>query len=127
LIAVFDISQGKSYFKAFISSSLIPHAGWRGIRTKKIKETDVMQRHKSVEKRVRSSKKANLINKMGRSRIATSSKKALEATDPAKAQEALRKAISILDKSVKTGLIHKNKAANRKSKLTKAINKIAAK
>jgi small subunit ribosomal protein S20 len=86
-----------------------------------------MQRHKSVEKRVRSSKKANIANRSGRSRIATSSKKAIEATDPAKAQEALRAAISILDKSVKSGLIHKNKAANRKSKLTKAVNKLTTK
>jgi small subunit ribosomal protein S20 len=86
-----------------------------------------MQRHKSVEKRVRSSKKANIMNKSGRSRINTSAKKVLEATDPVKAQEVLRAAISVLDKSVKSGLIHKNKAANRKSKLTKTVNKLAVK
>ena len=86
-----------------------------------------MQRHKSVEKRVRSSKRANLTNRQGRSRITTATKKVLETSDPATAQEALRNAISVIDKSVKSGLIHKNKAANRKSKLTRAVNKLAAK
>ena len=86
-----------------------------------------MQRHKSVEKRARTSKKANIVNRQGRSRIATAAKKVLAATDPAAAQQALRDAISILDKGVKSGLIHKNKAANRKSKLTKAFNKLTVK
>jgi small subunit ribosomal protein S20 len=91
------------------------------------KETLLMQRHKSVEKRDRTSKKANQVNRAGRSKIVTSAKKVLGAKDPAAAQEALKKAVSVLDKSVKTGLIHKNKAANQKSKLSKAVNKLAAK
>jgi small subunit ribosomal protein S20 len=86
-----------------------------------------MQRHKSVEKRVRTSKKANSINRSGRSHIATATKKVLAATDPAAAQEALKEVFSVLDKSVKSGLIHKNKAANRKSSLAKAVNKLAVK
>lgn len=86
-----------------------------------------MQRHKSVEKRDRTSKKANKTNRAGRSKIATAAKKVLGAKEPAIAQEALKSAASILDKSVKTGLIHKNKAANQKSKLAKAANKLTAK
>lgn len=85
-----------------------------------------MQRHKSVEKRDRNSKKANVINKAGRSKIKTASKKVLAATDPAAAKEALKDAFSVLDKSVKSGLIHKNKAANRKSRLSKSTNKLSA-
>jgi small subunit ribosomal protein S20 len=124
----FDTERWRSYFIAFVF--LLYHVAARipgGRFIKRIKEKDVMQRHKSVEKRVRSSKKAYTSNRRGRSRISTSSKKVVEATDPAKAQEELRKAISVLDKSVKSGLIHKNKAANRKSKLTRAVNKLAAK
>ncbi|MBN1578813.1 MAG: 30S ribosomal protein S20 [Chitinispirillaceae bacterium] len=86
-----------------------------------------MQRHKSVEKRARSSKKANLINRSGRSRIVTATQKVLATTDPSAAQAALQEAVSVLDKSVKSGLIHKNKAANRKSKLARAVKKLSAK
>jgi small subunit ribosomal protein S20 len=83
-----------------------------------------MQRHKSVEKRDRQSKKANIVNRAGRSRIKTATNKVLTAKDSSEATEALKNAFSVLDKSVKSGLIHKNKAANRKSSLAKAVNKI---
>ena len=86
-----------------------------------------MQRHKSVEKRDRQSKKANIINRAGKSRISTASKKVLAAKDPAAAQDALKEAYSVLEKSVKSGLIHKKKAANRKSSLSKAAGKLTAK
>lgn len=83
-----------------------------------------MQRHKSVEKRDRQSKKANITNRAGRSRIKTASNKVLAAKNSTEATEALKNAFSVLDKSVKSGLIHKNKAANRKSSLAKAVNKV---
>ena len=83
-----------------------------------------MQRHKSVEKRDRQSKKAKIINRAGRSRINTATKKVLNAKDATEASEALKNVFSVLDKSVKSGLIHKNKAANRKSSLAKVVNKI---
>jgi small subunit ribosomal protein S20 len=86
-----------------------------------------MQRHKTVEKRDRQSKKANLINRAGKSRINTATKKVLAAKDPEAAQEALKTAFSVLDKSVKTGLIHKRNAANHKSSLAKAVNKTVPK
>lgn len=84
-----------------------------------------MQRHKSVEKRVRTNKKAGIANKMNRSRMKTAIATVLQATDSKSAQTALQKAVSILDKSVKSGLIHKNKAANNKSRLNKFVNKLA--
>ncbi|MDR0305361.1 MAG: 30S ribosomal protein S20 [Chitinispirillales bacterium] len=83
-----------------------------------------MQRHKSVEKRDRTSKKANLVNRMNRSRIKTAIRGVLEARDKESAASALKAAVSVLDKSVKTGLIHQNKAANQKSRLSKIVNKI---
>jgi small subunit ribosomal protein S20 len=83
-----------------------------------------MQRHKSVEKRARTSEKANGINRAGRSRITTAVKTVLNAKDKKSASEALNEAVSILDKSVKSGLIHKNKAANKKSSLYKTVNKL---
>ena len=41
------------------------------------------------------------------------------------ALEQLPKVVSLLDKLVKRNIIHKNKAANLKSKLTKHVNKLA--
>ncbi len=81
-----------------------------------------MQRHKSVEKRARTNKKANVINRIGRSKIKTAIKHVQQSKDKESAQEALNAAVSILDKSVKSGLIHQNKAANKKSKLYKIVN-----
>ena len=122
-----DSSKGNSYFFTPVYYSIAAIGDWITGPNETIKENSDMQRHKSVEKRVRSSKRANLTNRQGRSRITTATKKVLETSDPATAQEALRNAISVIDKSVKSGLIHKNKAANRKSKLSRAVNKLAVK
>ncbi|MDO5577401.1 MAG: 30S ribosomal protein S20 [Fibrobacter sp.] len=81
-----------------------------------------MQRHKSVEKRERTSKAANIVNRMGRSKIKTAIKKVLSSKDKENANEALNSAVSVLDKSVKSGLIHRNNAANKKSILYKFVN-----
>jgi len=86
-----------------------------------------MQRHKSVEKRARTSKKANVTNRANRSRVKTAVRGVVDAKDKDSADAALKKAVSVLDKSVKIGLIHKNKAANQKSRLSKLVNKIETK
>ena len=83
-----------------------------------------MQRHKSVEKRAKTSKEANSVNRAGRSKINTAVKTVINAKDKTSAVEALNSAVSVVDKSVKTGLIHKNKAANKKSSLYKIVNKL---
>jgi small subunit ribosomal protein S20 len=44
------------------------------------------------------------------------------AKEKAKAQEALQKTVKLLDRLAAKGLIHRNKAANQKSKLTKLVN-----
>jgi len=83
-----------------------------------------MQRHKSVEKRVRTSKEANITNRANRSRVKTAIRGVVEAKDKESAESALKSAVSVLDKSVKIGLIHQNKASNQKSRLSKIVNKI---
>lgn len=45
--------------------------------------------------------------------------------DATQAQEALPEVLSKIDKLAKKGVIHKNKAANLKSSLTKAVAKKA--
>ena len=49
---------------------------------------------------------------------------AIEAGDKDKATEAFKTAESILDRSAKNGLIHKNKAARHKSRLIAQIKAI---
>ena len=75
-----------------------------------------MPNNLSCKKRVKQSEKANVANRAIRSRIHTATKKVLngEATDQA---ASLKEAYSVLDRAVKAGVIHKNKAANQKSRL----------
>jgi len=48
---------------------------------------------------------------------------ALAAEDIEKARELLQVAISEIDRAASKGVIHKNQAARRKSRLTKRLNK----
>ena len=80
---------------------------------------------KSAKKRILVSKKRADRNKSVRSRIKTAVKKvdvAIEAGDKAAATEALRAAVSELDKATKKGIYHKNTTARKVSRLTKAVN-----
>ena len=80
---------------------------------------------KSAKKSILVSKKRADRNKSVRSRIKTAIKKvdvAIEAGDKAAATEALRAAVSELDKATKKGIYHKNTTARKVSRLTKAVN-----
>ena len=82
--------------------------------------------HPSALKRVRSSEKKRLRNRRVRQFTRTSIKKArqaIEAGDIERAQELVRNAISALDRAVSKGVIHRNNAARRKSRLMAAFNK----
>ena len=71
----------------------------------------------------------NLRNNSQRSMLRTAVKKvlkALEARDAAGAQEAFNVAQPILDRFSARGLIHKNKAARHKSRLTARIRALQA-
>lgn len=81
-----------------------------------------MPQHKSAEKRVRQNKKRRVRNIQKRSKMKTAIKKVTAAPDKETASAELKNAIAILDKSAVNGIIHKNKAANIKSKLTKKVN-----
>lgn len=49
----------------------------------------------------------------------------IDAANKAEAITALREAMSALDKAVKKGVLHKNTASRKKSRLAKAIAKLA--
>jgi small subunit ribosomal protein S20 len=87
-----------------------------------------MANHKSSEKRVRQNTKRNEINRSNRSKLRTQIKKlrsALSASDKAQSNELLNPTVSLIDKAVNKGLIHKNTAARYKSRLTKHVSELA--
>lgn len=81
-----------------------------------------MANHQSAIKRVRQSERRRVENKYH----ARSARKALKTlrstTDKTAAAEQLPKVVAMLDKLAKKNVIHKNKAANLKSKLTRHVN-----
>jgi small subunit ribosomal protein S20 len=87
-----------------------------------------MANHKSAEKRVRQNIKRNEINRSNRSKLRTQIKKlrsALAASDKKQSGELLTPTVSLIDKAVNKGLIHKNTAARYKSRLTKHVSELA--
>jgi small subunit ribosomal protein S20 len=78
---------------------------------------------KSQIKRNRTNEAARVRNKAARSEIKTRVKAAVAATSesPEQAAEALRTAIKRIDKAAAKGIIHKNQAANRKSRLMRRL------
>ena len=81
---------------------------------------------KSAEKRMRTNEKRAERNRQARSRLRTALKKVRQADTPEAATAALREATSLLDRAAAKRLIHPNKAARTKSRLTARINQIAA-
>lgn len=84
---------------------------------------------KSQKKRILTNEKARVRNLAVRSQLKTYSRKfreALAAGDQAEAQKALDRACRAYDRAAEKGVIHKNNAANHKSRLRRAFNKSAA-
>jgi small subunit ribosomal protein S20 len=82
---------------------------------------------KSQMKRNRTNEKRRLRNKSVKSSLHTAVRgfrAAVEAGDKDKADELLTATSRKLDKAASKGVIHKNQAANRKSALAKALQKI---
>ncbi|HEX8559279.1 MAG TPA: 30S ribosomal protein S20 [Pyrinomonadaceae bacterium] len=80
-----------------------------------------MPNHKSAEKRVRQNEKRREINRGNRGRLRTGIKKlraAMESGDAGATQELLPKTVSLIDKAVQKGVLHRNAAARYKSRLT---------
>jgi small subunit ribosomal protein S20 len=87
-----------------------------------------MPNHKSAEKRVRQSEKRRMINRGHRTKVRTYIKKLHAALDGGKGediQKVLPETISVIDKSVQKGVLHKNAAARYKSRLTARANQAA--
>lgn len=86
-----------------------------------------MANTKSAKKRIRTNERKRERNVAYKSRVKTMIKKAEQgifAKNPD--AEAVRAAISSLDKAAGKGILHKNNAARRKSRLMKKLNALTA-
>lgn len=84
---------------------------------------------KSAKKRVKVIEKKTLINQMHKTALKTAVKKfeaAVEAKDTANVKALFNEAVKKLDQGVKQGIIHKNKAARKKSQLALLLAKVSA-
>ncbi len=81
-----------------------------------------MANHKSSIKRIRANATKRLRNRYQAKTTRNAIKKLRETTSKAEATPLLVKVTSMIDRLAKKSVIHKNKAANNKSKLTKFVN-----
>lgn len=89
-----------------------------------------MPNHKSAEKRMRQSERRRKTNRANRTRVRGQIKKlrtVLAAGDANKIGEALQATVSVIDKAVQKGVLHKNAAARHKARLTIRATKASAK
>ncbi len=81
-----------------------------------------MANHKSALKRIRSNEKKRVLNRYQHKTTRNAIKALRLVEDKTEAAEKLVVVTSMIDKLAKKNIIHANKAANLKSKLTKHIN-----
>ncbi len=84
-----------------------------------------MANHKSAEKRNRQNQLQRLRNRSNKSKMKGVVKKVLEALEQKagdQAQEALKAAIPVIEKTAVKGSIHKKNASRKVSRLTKRVN-----
>jgi small subunit ribosomal protein S20 len=90
---------------------------------------NLLANSKQAKKRVRQSEKNRQHNASMRSMLRTYMKKvvlAIAARDQALASAALQAAVPIIDRMANKGIIHKNKAARHKSRLTAHVRSLNA-
>jgi small subunit ribosomal protein S20 len=84
-----------------------------------------MANHKSALKRIRQTETRRLLNKYKNKTARNAVRDLRVSTDKKEAKAMLPKVSAMIDKLTKTNIIHKNKASNLKSKLTKHVNALA--
>ncbi|HEY1165282.1 MAG TPA: 30S ribosomal protein S20 [Chitinophaga sp.] len=84
-----------------------------------------MANHKATKKDVRQSRKRNERNRYYGKTTRNAIRDLKTLTDKAAAQKDLSEVVAMIDKLAKRNVIHKNKASNLKSKLTKQVNALA--
>jgi small subunit ribosomal protein S20 len=84
-----------------------------------------MDRHPQQIKRERQDKKRRLNNVARISKLKTSIKKVLSMSDQKEAETLYRDTVKQIDKAASKGLIKKNTASRRKSRITRHLNSIS--
>jgi len=82
-------------------------------------------RIKSAIKNMRKSRRRNLVNRARRSHLRTGIKKMrrlIEKKDATAVRGAVTETISAIDKAVRKGILHRNAAARRKSRIMKHLH-----
>jgi small subunit ribosomal protein S20 len=85
-----------------------------------------MPQHKSAEKRIRQNEKRRKRNQSRKTKVRTKIKELRALEDPDEAETLLNDIKGDLDRLAAKGVIHKNRAANKKSKLEKYVNNLEA-
>lgn len=83
-----------------------------------------MANHKSAQKRIRSNDAKRLRNKYQHKTTRNALRKLRALKDKKEAEALLPSVVSMIDRLAKKNIIHKNKAANLKSGVSLAINKL---
>jgi len=83
-----------------------------------------MANHKSALKRIRQNEKARVQNRYYAKTTRNAIKELRDETDKDEAAKSYPKVVSMIDRLAKKNIIHKNKAANLKSKLAVQVNKL---
>ena len=84
-----------------------------------------MANHKSAKKAAKQMERRRMRNREVRSALKTfvkNSEGTIKGGEPVAADEAVLKAVSGLDVAVRKGVVHKNQAARRKSRLMRKLN-----
>ena len=84
-----------------------------------------MATHQSAIKRIRQNEKRRVHNKYYAKTARNTIKKLRDTENTKEAKDLLPKVVSMLDKLAKRNIIHSNKAANLKSKLTRHVNTLS--
>jgi len=85
-----------------------------------------MPQHKSAEKRIRQNEKRRKRNQSRKTTVRTKIKELKSLEDQDAAEALLNDVKGDLDRLAAKGIIHKNRAANKKSKLEKYVNNLGA-
>ena len=87
-----------------------------------------MANHKSAIKRAKQSEQRRIRNRSRRTRMKhaiRSLEEALASRNPEQAQSRLKEAVSVIDKTASKGVIHRNHASRKISRLTQKVNALA--
>ncbi len=84
-----------------------------------------MAHHKSAIRRIRKSLEQNKRNRHYRSMMQTMMKKVLQTEEKEAAAKLLPEAMGLLDRLASKKIIHKNNAANKKSRLSRHVNALS--